>query len=182
MVTRVGRRELLKRSGAFAACALALPCGATASDVAPPPLVAVAEPIEAPAIDLADIEGNMHATADYRGKVVVVSFWAAWCAPCRRELPSLARLKRNLPFDRFAILAINLGDGPDRIRDFLFRLDHEGLVIVGDERTILAKPWNVYGLPVSYAVDPAGQIRFSALGALEWDAATVRDQLCSLAV
>ena len=182
MVSRFDRRRFLVGLGANAACQIVLRDTAYASDdVAGAGLVAVPEPIEAPEIGLADLDGNIRRIADYRGKVVVISFWAAWCAPCRREMPSLARLNRELPPDDFAVLAVNLGDDHDRIREFLAQIDHDGLPILADEHSGLAKAWNIYGLPVSYVVDRAGQIRFGVLGAREWDSPLIRDQLLALA-
>ncbi|WP_205602564.1 TlpA disulfide reductase family protein [Chelativorans alearense] len=163
------------RLAAAAACHLAIPRPATATALVPAP-----SPLAGPELDIPDLAGNLHRLADYQGKVLVVAFWAAWCPPCRKEMPSLARLSRSLPADRFAILAVNLGDGPERIGNFLDRVDHSGLPILTDQASKLASAWHVRGLPVSYVLDPAGQVTYAVMGSLEWDSPAVRAQLLDL--
>ena len=63
-----------------------------------------------PALRLQDLEGRPHALEDYRGKVVLVNFWATWCEPCREEMPSIERLRASLAGQPFAVLAVNLAE------------------------------------------------------------------------
>src|SRR5258705_10877714 len=65
-----------------------------------------------PALELADPDGTVHRLADYRGKTVLGNFWATWCAPCRAEMPSMERLRREMEGRPVAILAVNVGEGP----------------------------------------------------------------------
>src|SRR5467141_2437482 len=64
----------------------------------------------APPLELQDLDGAAHRLADYRGKTVLVNFWATWCAPCREEMPSIERLRRTLDGKPFAVLAVNVGE------------------------------------------------------------------------
>ncbi|WP_159591396.1 TlpA family protein disulfide reductase [Chelativorans xinjiangense] len=174
MVGVIGRRQFLRL--AAAACPLAiLPRSAAASA-----LVEVPASLEGPSLDIPDLGGKLHRLADYRGKVTVVAFWAAWCPPCRAEIPSLARLSRQLPAERFAILAVNLGDTSERIGRFLDQIDDDGLSVLTDLASSLASAWHIRGLPVSYVLDPAGQVRYAVMGSLEWDSPAIRDQLLKL--
>ena len=63
----------------------------------------------APPLELADTNGAMHRLADYRGKVVLVNFWATWCEPCRDELPTIERLRAALAGRPFVILSVQMG-------------------------------------------------------------------------
>jgi thiol-disulfide isomerase/thioredoxin len=71
-----------------------------------------------PRLELADLDGKMHRLADYRGRAVLVNFWATWCAPCREEMPSFERLRASLD-GRGVVLAVNLAEPESRIRRFL---------------------------------------------------------------
>jgi len=75
-----------------------------------------------PSLALRDLQGKEHKLADYRGKVVVLNFWATWCDPCREEMPSMQRLQDKLAGQPFAILAIDYGEGAPRAQaaSFLF--------------------------------------------------------------
>ena len=72
-----------------------------------------------PALELADLQGTKHTLAAYRGKVVLVNFWATWCEPCREEMPSIERLRASLEGRPFVVLAVNLAEPESRIRKFL---------------------------------------------------------------
>ena len=71
------------------------------------PLLAAALLLAAPSLQLADASGAMHRLADYRGKVVLVNFWATWCVPCREEMPSIDKLKSSLKGKPFEVLFEN---------------------------------------------------------------------------
>ncbi len=149
--------------------------------LAEPRLTAVPEPIEAPALSVPDLAGMLHRIEDYRGRTLVVSFWATWCAPCQVEMPSLARLARQVPADELVVLAVNLGDKRERIDEFLGKVDTEGLQILSDADNALADPWHVVGLPVTYVVAPDGRLSLVALGAREWDEAAMVERLREVA-
>ena len=84
--------------------------------------VAVAEVGQpAPALDLPDLQGNMHALADYRGHRVLLNFWASWCGPCLDELPALDRMQAKFGENGSIVLGIAM-DEPARVRAFL--VDH----------------------------------------------------------
>jgi len=71
-----------------------------------------------PALELADPDGHAHRLADYRGKVVLVNFWATWCAPCRAEMPSIERLRQAMQGRPFEVLAVNVGESGRVAREF----------------------------------------------------------------
>src|SRR4030081_2496088 len=73
----------------------------------------------APPLELQDLDGAVHRLADYRGKTVLVNFWASWCAPCCEEMPSIERLRGSLEGKPFAVLAVNVGEGARVARPFV---------------------------------------------------------------
>jgi peroxiredoxin len=127
----------------------------------------------APALELADPEGKVHRLSDYRGKAVLVNFWATWCAPCRAEMPSLERLRRSLEGRPFAILAVNVGESGRVAREFAQQLPVEFQVLL-DRDTRTAKAWGARVLPASFVVGPDGAIRYSHFGDLDWSSEAVR--------
>jgi len=72
-----------------------------------------------PALELEDMTGQTHRLADYRGKVVLVNFWATWCEPCRAEMPSIDGLRSALDGKPFQVLAVNLAEPVSRIEKFM---------------------------------------------------------------
>jgi thiol-disulfide isomerase/thioredoxin len=116
---------------------------------------------------LKDLDGRPHDLADYRGKVVVVNFWATWCAPCRDELPSLERLRDALRSRPFEVLAVNVAEGEPRVKRFLAEVPFR-LPVLLDRDGDTQRAWKVRGLPATFLLDREGSIRFWYLGELDW--------------
>ena len=120
-----------------------------------------------PPLVLSDLEGRAHRIEDYRGKVVLVNFWAAWCEPCREEMPSIGRLRDSLAGRPFVELAVNLAESEARIRGFIERVSMNFPVLL-DRDSVVAKAWQARILPASYLIGPDGRIRYSVLGEINW--------------
>jgi thiol-disulfide isomerase/thioredoxin len=121
-----------------------------------------------PPLALEDPGGNSHTLADYRGKVVLVNFWASWCIPCVMEMPGMQRLADTLKDQPFEILAVNVADTGNRIHEFIKRMDlHLTVLMDHDGKTF--KAWQGKVLPASYLLDRSGRIRYRVIGPLEWD-------------
>ena len=127
----------------------------------------------APPLELQDLDGGAHRLADYRGKTVLVNFWATWCAPCREEMPSIERLRRALEGKPFTVLAVNVGESARVARSFADTIPARFTWLL-DRDTQTAKAWRARVLPASYLIGPDGAIRYSALGALDWSSDEVR--------
>jgi peroxiredoxin len=134
---------------------------------------------QAATFELKDLAGRSHRLADYRGKVVLINFWATWCEPCRDEMPAIERLKDRFAERPFEVLAINVDEPEARIRKFLSSLPLSFPVLLDHERK-LARAWNVRLLPSSYVIAPDGTIRFSALGELDWSTREVTERIAEL--
>ena len=120
-----------------------------------------------PPIELEDVDGRMHRLAEYRGKVVLVNFWATWCAPCREEMPTIERLRRELDGRPFVVLAVNVGEGARAVRGFIQQVP-VGFALLMDRDTRTAKAWQAKILPATFIVDPAGRVRYRYFGERDW--------------
>jgi peroxiredoxin len=132
-----------------------------------------------PPLELADLEGKRHRLADYRGKAVLVNFWATWCVPCRDEMPSIERLRASLEGRPFAVLAVNLAEPQSRIQAFLEKVPVRFTVLL-DSDTKTAKAWQAKLLPATYIIGPDGTIRYLHLGELDWSKPEVREAIVGL--
>jgi peroxiredoxin len=133
----------------------------------------------APPLVLQDLEGRTHRLEDYRGKVVLINFWATWCDPCRAEMPALNKLRASLAGHPFAVLAVNLAESEGRVRRFMEQVPLDFPVLL-DRDSGVAKAWKARVLPVSFVVDTEGRIRYSALGEIDWAQDGVRKAMLAL--
>ena len=119
---------------------------------------------------LPDLDGKPVKLSDYRGKVVLVNFWATWCPPCRREMPSMERLAQRLKEQPFVILAVNQQEEADQVFAFTGQLDPAPTFpILFDHDSRVSHAWNVLGLPASFIVDKQGRVVYRAMGGREFD-------------
>jgi thiol-disulfide isomerase/thioredoxin len=121
-----------------------------------------------PGFTLPDLDQQLHRLADYKGKVVLINFWASWCTPCMTEMPGIQRLADALTDQPFEILAINVSEAENRIRESLKRMNLN-LTVLLDRNGEVFKAWHGKVLPASYLVDGNGMIRYRVIGPMEWD-------------
>jgi peroxiredoxin len=119
-----------------------------------------------PALVLRNPAGESLDLAQLRGKVVLVNFWATWCAPCVEEMPALARLRARLAPRGFEVLAVNQGEMPARVAAFVERTGLDLTILLDREKSV-AKEWKVRALPTTFVVDAKGRIRLYAEGELD---------------
>ncbi|MET0081274.1 MAG: TlpA disulfide reductase family protein, partial [Candidatus Thiodiazotropha lotti] len=114
-------------------------------------------PIPALPFRLPTLDGDYKQLRDYRGRVVLVNFWASWCTPCRAELPSMNRAWERLKSSGLAMLAINLGEDRAAVNAFLrdYPIDFEVLM---DERGRISQRWRIKALPTTLVLNKRGQI------------------------
>jgi thiol-disulfide isomerase/thioredoxin len=115
--------------------------------------------------------------ASYRGKVVLVNFWATWCPPCIQEMPALIQLHHERP--DLAILAVSIDEDPDAYSSFLLRR-HVDLITVRDPSQSAAKLYHTDGWPETYIIDRQGVIRRKIVGDPDWSNPEIRAFLKSL--
>jgi len=132
-----------------------------------------------PGLELRALDGSRHRLADYRGRVVLVNFWATWCAPCREEMPSMQQLKERLAGKLFIVLAVNLDEPESRIRKFLSQVAVDFRVLL-DPGKKAASTWQARILPASFVVGPDGRVRYSVVGELDWSHERVVSRISAL--
>lgn len=178
------REKQAARTTAAGQCLLAvlvllLTAHAAAASAAQPPLegafgesfTVLDEPAPAPDVAFARLDGGEATLADYRGRVVVLNFWATWCAPCRREMPSLDALAGELGGEGLTVLGVSEDrGGAERVRPFLDRLGLSHMEIALDPRGKLAAALGITGLPATYLLNARGEIVGHLQGPAEWDA------------
>ena len=142
-------------------------------------LVLLDAPVPVPEAVLLDAEDGTHALADYKGKWVVLNFWATWCAPCRREMPSLERLQAAMP--ELAVVPVATGrNAVEGIRRFFEEAGVTTLPILRDPQSSLAHAMHVMGLPVTVILNPEGQEVARLIGDAEWDSDSAKAVLGAL--
>jgi len=164
-------RRRVSGTALAACCVFGVPLAAHAADL--PPLshsLTLQAPKPAPPLKLKDLDGRTHDLARLRGRVVLINFWATWCPPCRREMPSMERLSQALEGEAFVALAVNVGEDAGTIGAFTSQLDTEPTFpILLDTRSLTLQAWKVAGLPTTFLVDSQGRIIASAIGGREFD-------------
>lgn len=130
------------------------------------------ETMPAPELNLADTRGEIHRVEDYRGKVVLVNFWASWCPPCIKEMPGLQQLQTKLAGRPFSILAVNVGEKRYEVWKFTKLVDFT-LPTPLDTQKQAFNAWQATVLPTSFLLDTRGRIRYRVQGDLEWDSTAV---------
>ena len=133
-------------------------------------LTAVPTPDPAPDFTLEDIDAKKFSLKDYRGKVVLLNFWATWCPPCRRELPSMQRVYEHFKDRNFAVLALDQMEDVDQIFTYTGGLEvSPTFPVLFDKDSSVSRAYKVHGLPTTYLIDKKGYIRFRAIGGREFD-------------
>ena len=131
----------------------------------------------APTLALPDLDDKPVDLARYRGKVVLVNFWATWCPPCRKEFPSLGRVRKLFKPADFEVLAVNVGEDPETAFSFAGAVDFP---ILFDRDSQAMARWQVKGLPSTYVVDRRGRRALRAVGGREFDDPAIVAQLREL--
>ena len=112
----------------------------------------------APAFALKDIAGKPLKLADYRGKVVMLDFWATWCVPCRVEIPHFVELQKKYASRGFVMIGISMDDEPGLVAPFAKKHGMNYPVVIGDG-ALGEKYGGILGLPVAFVIDRNGIIR-----------------------
>jgi len=122
---------------------------------------------EAPEFALPTPEGRVVSLASFRGRVVLLNFWATWCPPCRVEMPAMEQLHRALEDQGLTILAMDQDESPKLVAKFMrdFRLSFPALI---DSGSRVSSQYGVRGLPTTHLIDRRGRVVGGAVGPRDW--------------
>lgn len=152
---------------------------AMAAEILPPGLMPQsAKP--APPLVVKDLDGKPIDLKTLRGRWVMVHFWASWCGPCRKELPSLQHMRSTLGERVPALIMVNTAEPEEQVFAFLPTVAPD-LNTYLDPDGSATERWQPRGLPSTFLVDPSGDIRYLALGGRAWDSPTYLTFLKKLA-
>lgn len=137
--------------------------------------------LKTPALKLESLKGKTLDLKDYEGKVVLVQFWATYCTPCRKEMPSMNNLIKKLEASKtpFEILAVNMGESKDEVQKFVDEVKPEFTILM-DEKGENVQSWNVFAAPSNFVVGPKGNIKYTLYGGVEWDSDEIIDAIKKL--
>ncbi len=133
----------------------------------------------APDFTLPDLDGAPHTLSAYRGRVVMVNFWATWCPPYRKEIPSMQRAWEFLKDQGVIMLAVHVGGDVDDVAQFTYDYAVEFPVLMDRDSKVI-NAWPVRGLPTTIIVDKNGVMALQAIGGREWDDPAILERLLQL--
>ncbi|MDE3123820.1 MAG: TlpA family protein disulfide reductase [Paracoccaceae bacterium] len=138
-------------------------------------------PMALPDLAVLDAAGTEHHLSDYRGKYVVLNFWATWCAPCRKEMPALDRLQAELGGDRLAVVPVgSLRTTAASAQKFFDRENVTHLPVLIDPDARMARALGIMGLPMTLILDPEGREIARLIGEADWDSPSAKAILSKL--
>ena len=129
-----------------------------------------------PNLVLKTLDGKEMSLASFRGRTVVINFWATWCQPCVAEMPALQRMRERLSPEGVEVIAVNLKESAAQIAPFVEQL---GLTfpVVRDADGAASRAWRVNVFPTSFVVGPDQRIAWFVRGEVDWDGAQVEAQI-----
>lgn len=132
-------------------------------------------PEDIPELPFQDKDGKARTLKEWQGKVVLVNLWATWCAPCRKEMPSLDRLQAALGSDRFQVVAISADKtGIEGAAAFLRQIAVSNLAVYADPTVRIHSGLKAIGMPASILLDAKGRELGRLVGPAEWDSPEAR--------
>ena len=132
----------------------------------------------APDWQLNDLNGKTVKFSDFRGKVVILDFWATWCIPCRIEIPHFVALQKQYGDKGLNVIGVSLDEqGPEIVKKFVKRLGVTYLIVIGNQKVVEAYG-GVYAIPTTFVIDRQGRIVSAHIGCD--DKAAFEDEIQSL--
>ena len=138
------------------------------------------EGFTAPGFTLQNLNGSPVNLGDFRGKVVLLNFWASWCGPCKKEIPALKRLYQVRKGPDFEILAVSLDrTAGDKVASFVNANQMEFPILLNPDGDMGGRYW-VRGIPTSFLLDKKGIVKWKVVGGKEWDGTEVLNRIDQL--
>jgi peroxiredoxin len=131
----------------------------------------------APEFTVTDLDGRKLSLSDYKGKVVLLDFWATWCTPCREEIPHFVEMQNKYGPQGFQVIGVSMDDDAKPVREYYEKYKLNYPVALGDDK-LAERFGGVLGLPVNFVIDREGRIQTKHLGAT--NVATFDDEVSKL--
>ena len=114
------------------------------------------------------LNGGNRALSSFKGKVVILNFWATWCPPCRAEMPSMEILYQRLKNQGLELLAVDIGEDQTVVRDYIGKGSYSFPVLL-DRDTKVSNQYGISAIPTSFILDREGKIISMIVGSIRWD-------------
>ena len=134
----------------------------------------------APAFTLSDISGKKVSLSDFKGKVILLNFWATWCGPCTAEMPSFNRLYAAFKNDDFVVLAVSIDSSEKPVQSFVSAKGITFPVLMDPDKEAYFDLYAVFALPTSFLIDRKGMIVEKILGDREWHSPDMKKKIADL--
>lgn len=122
----------------------------------------------APDFTLHDLDGKTHRLSEYKGKVVILNFWATWCPPCREEIPSMMKLNKMMAGKPFVMLCASIDEGGKEAVEGYYKTSGNRLPTLLDTARSVAELYGTTGVPETFVISRDGIILEKAVGAVNW--------------
>jgi len=135
--------------------------------------------LKSPEFNLTDMQGKKHSLSDYRGNIVLLQFWATYCTPCRKEMPTMNKLIKKMDGTSFKSLTVNMAEAKPDVQKFIDEVPVDFPVLLDSDGAILSQ-WKVFAAPANFILDKKGNIIFTLYGGIEWDSDDMVKKLTAL--
>jgi len=141
----------------------------------------LAKPVKAPEIELMNSDDKLIKLSDFKGKTVLLNFWATWCPPCKKEMPSLQIFHQMAKDKNIVVLAIAVGQDDNEVFPFINTLKiTPTYTILFDKDSSTARNWGITAMPTTIIINKEGYLTHFALGAREFDSKALVDVISKL--
>ncbi len=134
----------------------------------------------APVFTLSDINGKKVSLSDFKGKVVLLNFWATWCGPCTAEMPSLNNLYSAFKNEGFVVLAVSIDPSEGPVRSFVSEKGILFPVLMDPDKEAYFDQYAIFALPTSFLIDRKGMIVEKIIGDRAWDSPDMKNKIVDL--
>ena len=134
----------------------------------------------APDLKLADVHGKNVSLSEFRGKVVILNFWATWCGPCEAEMPSLNNLYKEFKSKGLVVIAISVDQTEKSVLSFITEKKLAFPVLLDKNKEVYFDSYTVMGLPTTFIIDRSRVLVEKIMGEQEWDSSKMRVKILNL--
>ncbi len=134
----------------------------------------------APVFDLKDINGKKVSLSEFKGKVVLLNFWATTCGPCKTEMPSMNNIYKALKDRDFVVLAVSSDTSESAVISFVSEKGISFPVLLDKDKEVYFDDYAIIGLPTSFLIDRSGVVAEKFIGERDWDSPEMKNKIASL--